>query len=144
MVSFVVVLSIQKKMTLKRIVRMSLQFSNVDEAFAPLQNQHSEKRRRLKERNHETETHETETHETHERTRSAPPGGGTMQLLPSPTIPQKQRTLADEIIAIQPYLSAIFMTLVVGMLYDMRQVALELRQALPAMQNFLALQSRPL
>ncbi len=97
---------------------MSLQFTNIDDAFSPL----SQKRR--KERRPTEHVYEYD---------EAPPS--VLQQhpgqVPLPPPPQQQvvvdhnKSLAEEIFAVQPYINNLFMIIVLGMLYDIRQAALD-------------------
>tara|TARA_B100001778_G_C18574021_1_gene624009 strand:+ start:508 stop:855 length:348 start_codon:yes stop_codon:yes gene_type:complete len=94
-----------------------LQFSSVEDAFAPLSNNGGRPPRRRPER--------SEPRAAREETTDEP----LVPTVPTGT-PATAKTLADEIIAVQPYVTSLFMILVLGMLYDIRQVALELRPAI--------------
>jgi len=96
-----------------------LQFSSVEDAFAPLSNNGGRPPRRRPERSEPRAAREETTDE---------PLVPTVPALQPTGTPAK--TLADEIIAVQPYVTSLFMILVLGMLYDIRQVALELRPAI--------------
>ena len=84
-----------------------LQFSSVEDAFAPLSNNGGRPPRRRPERSEPRAAREETTDE---------PLVPTVPALQPTGTPAK--TLADEIIAVQPYVTSLFMILVLGMLYD--------------------------
>lgn len=96
---------------------MSLQFTNIDDAFSPL----SQKKRKEK---RPTET----VYEYDEATPSVlqqHPGQVPLQPLPQQVAVDYHKSLAEEIFAVQPYINNLFMIIVLGMLYDIRQAALD-------------------
>lgn len=95
---------------------MSLQFTNIDDAFSPL----SQKKRKEK----------RPPDVVYEEYNEAPPQQHPGQV-PLPQYPQQpavvdhHKSLAEEIFAVQPYINNLFMICVLGMLYDIRQAALD-------------------
>jgi hypothetical protein len=96
---------------------MSLQFTNIDDAFSPL----SQKKRK-----------EKRPAETMYEYDEAPPSvlqkhAGQVPLPPPPQqiVVDHNKSLAEEIFAVQPYINNLFMIIVLGMLYDIRQAALD-------------------
>ncbi len=91
---------------------MSLQFTNIDDAFSPL----SQKKR--KERRHsEVYEYDEPPPQTHPGQVPTPPV--------QPIVIDHHKSFADEIFAVQPYINNLFMLIVLGMLYDIRQAALD-------------------
>lgn len=86
---------------------MSLQFTSIDEAFSPL----SQKKRK-EHRNTEDDTPPPQKHP------------GQVPIPPQMPPAQAPKSFADEIFSVQPYINILFMIVVVGMLYDIRQAAL--------------------
>lgn len=96
---------------------MSLQFTAIDDAFAPL----SLKKKRMKieeELNNEVQSPKPNTP-------PPPPQQATGQVPTSTILAPKQTTFMDELFAVQPYINNLFMILVLGMLYDIRQAAFD-------------------
>ena len=93
---------------------MSLQFTNIDDAFAPLSHQ-----KRKKERKYQEDA-DTDIPPTQQHTGQIP----TTPPQPIHTVDQP-KSFADEIFAVQPYINNLFMLIVIGMLYDIRQAALD-------------------
>lgn len=94
---------------------MSLQFTNIDDAFSPL----SQKKRKEK----------RPSEPVYEYDEVPPPQQHPGQV-PLPPPPQQivldhNKSLAEEIFAVQPYINNLFMLIVLGMLYDIRQAALD-------------------
>ena len=89
---------------------MSLQFTNIDDAFSPL----SQKKR--KEKTPVYEYDEVPPPQQHP---------GQVPLPPPQQIVNHNKSLAEEIFAVQPYINNLFMIIVLGMLYDIRQAALD-------------------
>ena len=96
---------------------MSLQFTNIDDAFSPL----SQKKRKEK----------RPTEVVYEYDEAPPPalqqhpGQVPLPPPPQPLVVDHHKSLADEIFAVQPYINNLFMIIVLGMLYDIRQAALD-------------------
>lgn len=91
---------------------MSLQFTNIDDAFSPL----SQKKRKEKRPTYEYDDTPVAT---------PPPQTHPGQVPLPPPQPVDHKSLAEEIFAVQPYINNLFMLIVLGMLYDIRQSALE-------------------
>lgn len=99
---------------------MSLQFTSIDDAFSPL----SQRKRRHK-------TEDQTPPPAHAQQEPAPPP----PIVHPPQLHQQQEparssalaSLTEEVFVIQPYINNLFMLFVLGMLYDIRQVALDLR-----------------
>ena len=93
---------------------MSLQFTNIDDAFSPL----SQKKRKEK----------RPSEPVYEYDEAPPPQQhpGQVPLSPPPQIVvDHNKSLAEEIFAVQPYINNLFMIIVLGMLYDIRQAAID-------------------
>lgn len=90
---------------------MSLQYSNLDDAFVPLAKEERPPRKK-------------ERPEKQPDVHTVP-----VQALPHAPPPPK-KTLADEITILQPYISTIFVILVLGMLYDMKNTMNDIKQLL--------------
>lgn len=100
------------------MITMSLQFTSIDDAFTPLSSNNAGSNNGRKKR--EREKRETEDQVAEQ------------QIQPPPVIqPVRQEdrpmSLADEIFSMQPYINNIFMIIVIGMLYDIRQAALDIK-----------------
>ena len=91
---------------------MSLQFTNIDEAFSPLS------QRKKKER---------KTQDIEDNTLPQIPQQSNNNPPQYQTVPNEKQlqTFSDELSAVQPYIKNLFMLLVLGMLYDIRQAALD-------------------
>ena len=95
---------------------MSLQFTAIDDAFAPL----SLKKKRMKieeELNNEVQSPKPNT--------PPPPQQAVGQVPTSAILAPKQTTFMEELFAVQPYINNLFMVLVLGMLSDIRQSAFD-------------------
>ena len=92
---------------------MSLQFTNIDDAFSPL----SHKKRKEKRPSEAV-------YEYDELPPQAQPGQVPLPP-PQPPAVDHHKSLAEEIFAMQPYINNLFMIIVLGMLYDIRQAALD-------------------
>lgn len=89
-----------------------LQFTTLDDAFSPI-SQKKKRERKPPEIQEELPEHQV----------VVPPNQYTITQ-PAPIAPPR---LADEIFAMQPYFNNLFMIFVLGMLYDMRQAALDIK-----------------
>jgi hypothetical protein len=94
---------------------MSLQFTSIEDAFSSLS------ARKKKERPVLEQVPVATMQEQHEDVQLTRPVAPVLYL------PEAQKSLADEVFAMQPYINNLFMILVLGMLYDMRQSAIEIR-----------------
>lgn len=94
---------------------MSLQFTNIDDAFSPL----SHKKRKDK--------RPTEAVYEYDEAPQPPPQISPPQIPPpqTPRVVDHHNSLAEEIFAVQPYINNLFMIIVLGLLYDIRQAALD-------------------
>lgn len=90
---------------------MSLQFTNIDDAFSPL----SQKKRKEKRTLEYDEVPPPQQH----------PGQVPLPPPPQQLVVDHNKSLAEEIFAVQPYINNLFMLIVLGMLYDIRQAALD-------------------
>lgn len=95
---------------------MSLQFTSIDDAFAPLSQKKRRERRPL-----------DEVGEDAPPPPQQQPGQVPIQTQPALVVEPTHRTFADEVLAVQPYLNNLFMLVVLGMLYDIRQAAVDCR-----------------
>ena len=95
---------------------MSLQFTNIDDAFSPLSHK-KRKERRHAENVYEDDEPPPQTHPGQVPIPNPPP--------PQPVSMNHHNSLAEEIFAVQPYINNLFMLIVLGMLYDIRQAALD-------------------
>tara|TARA_Y100000748_G_C15198218_1_gene372354 strand:- start:98 stop:394 length:297 start_codon:yes stop_codon:yes gene_type:complete len=98
---------------------MSLQFTSLDDAFSPI-SQKKKRERKAPEIQEELPEHQVVVPQ-HPITQPAP-------IAPAPR-------LADEIFAMQPYFNNLFMIFVLGMLYDMRQAALDIKAHLMVIRS---------
>lgn len=99
---------------------MSLQFTNIDDAFSPL-SQKKRKEKRPAETIYEYDEAPLSVLQQHP---------GQVPLPPPPqqvhqVVVDHNKSLAEEIFAVQPYINNLFMIIVLGMLYDIRQAALD-------------------
>ncbi len=92
---------------------MSLQFTNIDDAFSPLSQR---KRKEKRPSGYEYD----EVHPPAPQQHSVP----TPPAHPQPVV-DHHKSLAEEIFAVQPYINNLFMLIVLGMLYDIRQAAVD-------------------
>ena len=97
---------------------MSLQFTPIDDAFAPLQT----KRKKREERD---EREEREEHPTYEKNHIITPPRNihSQELVVAPP-------MTDDLTRMQPYLGMLFMIVVIGMLYDIRNAIMDARNIL--------------
>jgi|SaaInlV_125m_DNA_1040241.scaffolds.fasta_scaffold01146_3 hypothetical protein len=98
---------------------MSLQFTAIDDAFAPL----SLKKKKIK--IEEDINYTTATEAQTPKTDTAPPQQAVGQVPTSTVLVPKHTTFIEELFAVQPYINNLFMLLVIGMLYDIRHAAMD-------------------
>mgnify|MGYP005697095435 CR=1 FL=1 len=96
---------------------MSLQFTSIDDAFAPLQT----KRKKREERE---EREEREDNRTYEKSQVVSPPIHSQELVVAPPV------MMDDLTRMQPYLGILFMIVVTGMLYDIRNAVMDARNIL--------------
>lgn len=96
---------------------MSLQFTSIDDAFAPLQT----KRRKREDREDREERDET----YEKKNIIIPPRNIHSQ---EPVLPPS--AITDDLTKMQPYLCMLFMIVVTGMLYDIRNAIMDARNIL--------------
>ena len=102
---------------------MSLQFTSLDDAFSPI-SQKKKRERKAPEIQEELPEHQV----------VVPPNPNQYPITqPAPIAPAPR--LADEIFAMQPYFNNLFMIFVLGMLYDMRQAALDIKAHLMVIRS---------
>lgn len=94
---------------------MSLQFTNIDDAFSPLS---QKKRKERRPTEHVYESDEEAPLQQH-------PGQVPLPPPQQQVVVDHNKSLAEEIFAVQPYINNLFMIIVLGMLYDIRQAALD-------------------
>jgi len=92
---------------------MALQFTNIDDAFSPL----SQKKRKEKRQSEAVYEYDEAPPQQHPGQVPLPP--------PQMAVDYHHKSLAEEIFAVQPYINNLFMIIVLGMLYDIRQAALD-------------------
>ena len=98
---------------------MSLQFTPIDDAFAPLQT----KRKKREERE---DREERDDHHIYEKNHMVSPPRNIhgQELVVAPPPP------TDDLTKMQPYLGILFMIVVTGMLYDIRNAVMDARNIL--------------
>ena len=98
---------------------MSLQFTPIDDAFAPLQT-----KRKKREEREEREEHENRS--TYEKSQivSPPRNIHSQELIVAPP------PITDDLTRMQPYLGILFMIVITGMLYDIRNAVMDARNIL--------------
>tara|TARA_B100000676_G_scaffold138722_1_gene137349 strand:- start:460 stop:777 length:318 start_codon:yes stop_codon:yes gene_type:complete len=102
----------------------TLQFIDIDEAFSPL----AIKKKKVK--FDEQKYQEKETSNSHQIITQREPQ--QVQINPPIVSTTSSRTFADELVTVQPYINNLFMLLVLGMLYDIRMVALDCKSKIMA------------
>ena len=105
---------------------MALQFTPIDDAFAPLSNN----RRRKREGKSLREGRDERDHEDHSDNETPVIVTPPKFIHAPPQADVIHPTLADDIIKMQPYLCLIFMIVVAGMLYDIRNAIIDARNIL--------------
>lgn len=95
---------------------MSLQFTNIDDAFSPLS--HKKRKEKRPESVYEYDEAPAPVLQQH-------PGQVPIPNPPPQPVIDHHKSLAEEIFAVQPYINNLFMIIVLGMLYDIRQAALD-------------------
>jgi hypothetical protein len=101
---------------------MSLQFTNIDDAFSPL----SQKKRKEKRSSEAPYEEYTEAPPQLPPPPQQQPGQVPLsQYHQQPVLVDHHKSFAEEMFAVQPYINNLFMLIVLGMLYDIRQAALD-------------------